>query len=421
MKRGDVHIGIAFSACLLAAAPGCLAVDEDTELALAENHQAIVGGTAAQINNFPWQVSLQDTNGHFCGGSIIAPTWILTASHCVAEGAPTKIVAGISKLSQASSGQTRSVKRVISYPGYTNAEVGKDAALIELTSPLTLNGSTVAAIELLTSANAALANPGKMATVSGWGVLSTNGPETDQLMQVSVPVMTLAAARTSYGNTVTDDQLPAGYPAGGKDSCQGDSGGPLVVANGNGVLLAGIVSWGGACAAANSPGMYARVTSFVSWINGYVGGGSQPQPTGDDTVANAGPDFAVMPGARVEIDASASQGAGGGGIASFKWRQVSGATVSLQGATTDLVAFMAPQKVGKVELELTVTDDQGGTATDRVIVQFSADGSGPIDNGGSFNGDITGGCNAQRGNASWAMLVGMLLVAMRLPRRRRIA
>lgn len=417
MKRGDVHIGIAFSACLLAAAPGCLAVDEDTELALAENHQAIVGGTAAQINNFPWQVSLQGQGQHFCGGSIISATWILTAAHCVAEGAPEKIVAGISKISQSGSGQTRLVKRVISYPGYTGPETGKDAALIELTTPLTLNGTTVAAIELLTSANATLANPGKMATVSGWGALSSGAATLpDQLMQVSVPIMTLAAARADYDNSITEDQLPAGYPAGGKDSCQGDSGGPLVVPNGSGFALAGIVSWGNGCAGANAPGMYARVTSFETWIAGYVDlGSNQPQPTGDDAVANAGPDFAVMPGARVEIDASASQGV------SFKWRQVSGATVSLQGATTDLVAFMAPQKVGKVELELTVTDDQGGTATDRVIVQFSADGSGPIDNGGSFNGDITGGCNAQRGNASWAMLVGMLLVAMRLPRRRRVA
>jgi uncharacterized protein (TIGR03382 family) len=97
---------------------------------------------------------------------------------------------------------------------------------------------------------------------------------------------------------------------------------------------------------------------------------------------------------------------------------VSGATVSLQGATTELVAFMAPQKVGKVELELTVTDDQGGKATDRVVVVFSATGNGPIDNGGSFDGEITGGCNAQRGGASGAMLVGVLLATMKLRRRR---
>lgn len=414
MKRGEVHIGIAFSACLLAAT-GCVGVDDD----LGENQQAIVGGTAAQITSFPWQVSLQGQGQHFCGGSIISPTWILTAAHCVAEGAPEKIVAGVSKISQSGSGQSRTVKRVISYPGYTGPETGKDAALIELNSPLTLNGTTVAAIELLTSANATLANPGKMATVSGWGALSSGAATLpDQLMQVSVPIMTLAAARADYDNSITEDQLPAGYPAGGKDSCQGDSGGPLVVPNGNKFALAGIVSWGNGCAGANAPGMYARVTSFVTWIDGYVGlGTGQPQPTGDDTTANAGPDFAVMPGARVEIDASGSQGA----IATFKWRQVSGATVTLQGANTELVAFVAPQKVGKVELELTVTDDQGGTATDRVVVQFSADGDGPIDPGSSFNGDITGGCNAQRGDASWATLLGLLLVAMKLPRRRHLA
>lgn len=42
----------------------------------------IVGGFAMNITEVPWQVSLQLRGSHFCGGSIIGKSWILTAAHC---------------------------------------------------------------------------------------------------------------------------------------------------------------------------------------------------------------------------------------------------------------------------------------------------------------------------------------------------
>ena len=44
----------------------------------------IVGGTEAARNRWPWQVSLQTSQGHhFCGGSLINDQWLLTAAHCL--------------------------------------------------------------------------------------------------------------------------------------------------------------------------------------------------------------------------------------------------------------------------------------------------------------------------------------------------
>lgn len=265
---------------------GCTATSlppegDDVEHEAGDEKDPIVGGTNANIADYPWQVSLQIKSGsggsHICGGSIINESWILTAQHCTTGTAAStmRIAAGMSKLSQASSGgQIRNVAKKIEFSGYSDASKGKDIALLQLSSPLDLSGPNARAIPIVTEQLAAtLTAPGVVATVSGWGTLASDGNSPDNLQRVSVPIITNAKAQSAYSQeTITDDQLPAGDMVnGGKDSCQGDSGGPLVVPDGaGGVRLAGVVSWGYGCADKAYPGMYARVSTFASWIKGYV-------------------------------------------------------------------------------------------------------------------------------------------------------
>lgn len=240
----------------------------------------IVGGSETTIDRWPWQVSVQRSfGGHFCGGSIIAPTWILTAQHCVESGTSAsaiRIEAGATRQSQ--SGQVRSVSRIVRFPSYRSPELGKDVALLELSSPLTL-GRGVQPVPLASEAERDLFAAGMMAYVSGWGTLSEGGSSPDTLNAVAVPIVAKSEVDRRYGRTLSSDQIGAGYVGeGGRDSCQGDSGGPLVVpdARGDGFVLAGVVSWGFGCADPRYPGLYARVASFTEWIESYTGPLAEP-------------------------------------------------------------------------------------------------------------------------------------------------
>jgi secreted trypsin-like serine protease len=244
--------------------------------------EEIVGGTDTTIAENPWQVSLQSSSGsHFCGGQILDANWVLTAQHCVNSGgtisAPGRVVAGITKLSQSSTGQIRTVTQVTPYPGYVDASKGKDVALLRLSSPLDLSGPNAKAIGMVTAADASagVTNAGVIARITGWGTTSSGGTSPDNLKTADVTILTNAQAQSSYPQeTITSDQLAAAAP--GKDTCQGDSGGPLTVLK-NGVrVLAGTTSWGYGCADPLYPGMYGRVSSFETWITSTM---SAPPPT----------------------------------------------------------------------------------------------------------------------------------------------
>uniref|UniRef100_A0A8C3SVF5 Peptidase S1 domain-containing protein n=1 Tax=Chelydra serpentina TaxID=8475 RepID=A0A8C3SVF5_CHESE len=83
------------------------------------------------------------------------------------------------------------------------------------------------------------------------------------LQCANIEIVSPAECRRDYSGVVSDNMLCAGVREGGIDSCQGDSGGPLVC----GGILQGIVSWGlEECAQPNKPGVYTKVSKYISWI-----------------------------------------------------------------------------------------------------------------------------------------------------------
>ena len=224
---------------------------------------AVVGGEPVDITSVPWQVSLQDpSGGHFCGGSILSPTLILTAAHCTVDTPASGIVvrAGATSLSS-STAQTVAVANIFENPAYLQG-YATDVSVLVLSQPLVL-GAGVAPI--------ALASPGDLAgattaTTTGWGTTSETASDTpDGLLIATVPIVDDATCENALGGDVTaSTETCAGGT--GTDSCYGDSGGPLVVVDAAGVpKLAGVVSWGVECGGA-VPGVYAEVPALADWI-----------------------------------------------------------------------------------------------------------------------------------------------------------
>ncbi|MDR0683065.1 MAG: trypsin-like serine protease [Dysgonamonadaceae bacterium] len=237
------------------------------------SQQYITGGGQINVSETPWQVLLQINESYACGGSIIAPNFILTAKHCVESNIPgvaipantVKVIAGITCKSETNASNIYDVQQIILHPTL-------DVALLKLNLPLIFNNA-IKMVNYTATSNGALYNTGVNVKVSGWGWLTPGGYDAAECLNaVDLHIISNADANNMLGGGVSDNEVSTiGVGSVRQGACHGDSGGPLVTWSNelNQYVLIGVVSWGiSGCYGnnTNSPSIFVRVSKLVDWI-----------------------------------------------------------------------------------------------------------------------------------------------------------
>ncbi len=231
---------------------------------------AVVGGTDVPEGERGYVAFIEIDGLATCTGTLVAPTWVVTAGHCsnLATGSPLAVPIG--KAGQEITvtlgsvnpgdpmGEKPGVKRVVVHPDYiftNNGGSSADVALLELAKP-----SVQTPVRIVGKGEESLFRPGVMAQIAGFGRTEENGSAAAVMQQAEVPIVTDDYAAAAYDSFENVTQIGAGFEKGGVDTCQGDSGGPLLVRAPDGSLrLAGDTSYGDGCARAGKPGIYGRL------------------------------------------------------------------------------------------------------------------------------------------------------------------
>ncbi|XP_028252010.1 complement factor D [Parambassis ranga] len=251
-------------------------------VALVSLSEGILGGREATPHSRPYMASIQVPEGarlkHECGGFVIADQWVMTAAHCLPNGAQGRVVVlGVHSLSQPEdTKQTFNILEVHIHPQFTIVNYNNDIALIKLDRVFNAT-EAVGTVQFLRAGGTDPPIDAEVDT-AGWGSLDDLQTRPDTLREVVVKVFNPKRCGRSdyYGSKFTSNMMcafklcPNPCPTSFKkeDTCDGDSGGPLLY---NGVVV-GITSNGGAkCGQLKKPGIYTVVSHYTEWIDNTMG------------------------------------------------------------------------------------------------------------------------------------------------------
>jgi len=241
----------------------------------------IVNGKDAGHGEFPWQISLQYSpfflipNQHICGGTLIAPGWVLCAAHCfMQDKTPSKFTVKTGEWHIFSGDGTEkkwAVDKIIVHEQFnTPHEIEHDVALIKLKGAVDLSGPYAGAACMPEETDDY--HGAQDCYLSGWG-LTKKG--------ITGGIIPPSCLQKAHGSIWKDADLKSkwtgmiqpgmiGFGTETMSACMGDSGGPLVCRNKEGFFdIVGVVSWGtGTCK--GMPGVFTEVTHFLPWIKAHM-------------------------------------------------------------------------------------------------------------------------------------------------------
>jgi secreted trypsin-like serine protease len=271
VKRGRTGIVIALACAALGAA---LASPPAT--AAPKARSSIIGGGAANPAQWTFSTAIFRKGRLHCGGSVISPTRVLTAAHCVLgfDLANFVVIANRPDLRSNTTGEVLGVASARIHPDY-EATGFHDVAVLNLTRPTTAPPVT------LTSAaeDAATTQVGGLLRVAGWGARHPLGLRLSSVLRKTTErVRNAPRCLKAYTRDIFDPALMIcalgkkikrfRRPAIHRSACIGDSGGALIADTPAGPRQVGIVSYGGPlCGLSSGPTVYSRVAASLDFIN----------------------------------------------------------------------------------------------------------------------------------------------------------
>lgn len=240
----------------------------------------IVGGLDAGHGEFPWQISLQTYSrwygkwNHICGGTLIAPNWVLCAAHCFESASNPinyRIVAGEWRLHEDdTTEQTFDVEKIVRHQQFSRPQrFQHDISLIKIKGKVDFTGAYAGPACLPTPNDDY--HGAKNCWLSGWGRTQAQPATRPTVLQkLSGYIWTDADLKAEWGSKIQPGMM--GFGTHSTSACMGDSGGPLVCPSKSKpgqYDVAGVVSWGiGTCS--GRAGIFTEVKHFLPWINEVV-------------------------------------------------------------------------------------------------------------------------------------------------------
>ncbi|KAF0708698.1 Aste57867_6252 [Aphanomyces stellatus] len=226
------------------------------------NQARIMGGHEATVGQHLYVASLRQTPAlqAQCGGSLIAPTIVLTAAHCLGHNLTVASV-GSHFIQGVTDGEHIPIVREIQHPQYDNTSHAYDVAVLVLDRPSIFPPAQLSFATVV---------PNMTLTVRGWGRIarSQDAAFSYELLEVNVQAVANAECASHLrGVSIERTMLCAGGDPG-RDACQGDSGGPLTLAGTDTVV--GVVSFGRSCGQKNIPGVYARLSFARKFLQPFL-------------------------------------------------------------------------------------------------------------------------------------------------------